>query len=791
MIQSTHSSELSNAYGHFSVDGDEFVITNPRTPRPWINVMSNGRYGMVLSQSGGGFSWLDNCQLQRLTRWEQDLAIDAQGRYLLIQDLQDESELWSTTYQPTRKSTEVDRVRHGLGYTIFERRNHGIITSHTVFVPLEATFEVWIVELTNENSTAVELRLATYLEWHLGGQSDWHHEFHRLFIETRTERGLMLAWKRPGVREGARQVDQLPFVAFHGVLGVEVERWATDKQSFLGPLGEPANPQGTGEPMESTGRWDDPIASAISELRIEPGQTCRIAYVLGTAESAEQARTTFRSLDVEQLDEMLAGVRGHWKRVCDASRLETGDASFDALNHYWLKYQAIAGRMDARCAYYQQGGAYGYRDQLQDSLLCLTIDPKRTLHQLGLHAGAMYEDGGVRHWWHPGFDIYAESHHSDTCLWLAYGLLAYLDETNDLNRLFDIHAFLDRGTQRSGSSGSLFEHAMRGIDRALNRISPRGLPLIGAGDWNDGLSHAGIDGRGESVWLAMFLYDILRRWQPILVQLGEHARAETFAIAAADLARTVNEHGWDGDWFIGGTRDDGLPFGSQACAEGKIFLNPQTWSVISGIANAERSLAAMGSVAKNLLKPYGALLLAPAYSSPDPYIGYITRYAPGLRENGGVYMHASTWAVQAYAMLGQHAKAFEIYKSMCPPDRARDADSYWAEPYVMPGNVDGPDSPHEGRAGWTWYTGSAAWMHRVALDWICGVRASRAGLVIDANGPWQSYRVRRRFRGDTYEISVEGIGPNHSLTVDGHLHDGPLTGLGAGLTFDVRVVRSS
>lgn len=783
---------LGNAYGSFSDCGSEFIITNVHTPRPWVNVICNERYGLVVSQAGGGFSWLDNCQLQRITRWDQDMSADAQGRFIFIQDIDQPDDVWSTTYRPTSVKAETEQVRHGLGYSVFERLVHGIQSSHLVFVPLEDTAEIWIVELTNRRETPVNLRVASYLEWHLGGQGDWHREFHRLFMETQTERGLTIAWKHPGVREGSREVDQLPFVAYHGLIDAEVESWIGDKAAFVGHAGTLDRPQALRQRAteKATGRWDDPIAAAQTELRLEPGQTCRFAFVLGAAHDASQARTAFRNLSMEQIDQKLADVRSHWAKTCSQTMVETPDASFDVLNNRWLKYQAIAGRMNARCAYYQQGGAFGYRDQLQDSLLCLTYDPKRTLSQLALHAEAMYEDGGVRHWWHPGFDIYVESHHSDTCLWLAYGVLAYLDETNDLGRLFDIHRYLRRDTQQFGAKGSLFEHAMRGIDRTLSRLSPRGLPLIGAGDWNDGLSHAGIDGKGESVWLAMFLYGILQRWRPILLELGETARAESFASAAAQLQQAVNEHGWDGEWFLAGTRDDGLPFGSRVCQEGRLFLNPQTWSVITGIAPDDRAAQALDAVSRNLLKPYGALLLTPAYSSPDPYIGYITRYAPGLRENGGVYMHASTWAVQAYAMMGEYERAYEIYKSMCPPDRAADPDRYWAEPYVMPGNVDGPDSPHEGRAGWTWYTGSAAWMHRVALDWICGVRAQREGLLIEATGPWEEYRVVRKFRGDTYDIAVRGEGPIQGLTVDGHEHTGPLTGPGVGITFKVEVERS-
>jgi len=332
----------------------------------------------------------------------------------------------------------------------------------------------------------------------------------------------------------------------------------------------------------------------------------------------------------------------------------------------------------------------------------------------------MYEDGGVRHWWHPGTDIFSVSHHSDTCLWLAFGTLEYLETTKNGPKPEDdpldrVYSFLSRETEKFGSTGTLLEHCLRGIERALSKRSERGLPLIGAGDWNDGLSHAGIDGKGESVWLAMFLYLILTRIAPVLADRGDQATADRYLAEAESLKVAVNTHAWDGEYYIGGTRDDGKPFGSKECEEGKIFLNPQTWAVISGIAPEERIASAMNAVKEQLVTPYGALLLQPAFSKVDPYIGYITRYAPGLRENGGVYSHASTWAVQAFALIGDKETAKAIYRGMLPPLRsAIDPELYAAEPYVMPGNVDGPDSPYAGRAGWTWYTGSASWMVRVA-----------------------------------------------------------------------------
>ncbi len=326
--------------------------------------------------------------------------------------------------------------------------------------------------------------------------------------------------------------------------------------------------------------------------------------------------------------------------------------------------------------------------------------------------------------------------------------------------------FLSRESQTFASSGTWLDHCLRSIDRALSLRSRRGLPLIGAGDWNDGLSHAGLDGKGESVWVGMFLYDILRRWSAILPDLGLSDKAAGFSKAADELKFAVNEYGWDGEWYLEGTRDDGRPLGSKENTSGQIFLNPQTWAVITGIAPEDRIQRAMAAVRGRLLKPYGALLLAPAYSKVDPWVGYITRYAPGSRENGGVYSHASTWAVQALAMMGDSEGALGAYRSMLPSGKS-DQEAYAAEPYVMPGNIDGPDSPNEGRAGWTWYTGSSAWMQRIAFDWIFGVRACREGLIVaPLDSGLGAFSLKRKFRGDRFEISVAGSGSNLTVTSD-------------------------
>ncbi len=784
----------TSPFGCFSEDGLEYIIDSPKTPRPWVNVLGNGRYGAVISQAGGGFSWLDNCQLFRLTRWEQDLVQDRQGRFLYVQDLDRSEDIWSTTFQPTRIDGSY-RVRHGLGYSVFESSYRDISIEQTVFVPLQETCEVWLVEIENQRPTTAKLRLASYIEWHLGSVGEWHREFHRLFIETKSHGNFCTALKHPELKEGAHELIGATATAYHALLGVEDVRWVTGKDDFLGPQGEAFKPCALVESNFPKGndRWQDPIASGICEVSLHPGEKRTLALILGAKSDAAECQGLMPTFSCEKAQGELEKVREHWKSICGTTAVDTPDCSLNVMTNAWLKYQTIACRLQARCAYYQQGGAYGYRDQLQDSLLMLTLNPKQTKEQLVLHAEAMYEDGGVRHWWHPNSNIYVESKHSDTCLWLGYAALGTYDEVGETGFLDQPCRYLNRDSQAFAGKGSLLDHCLRGIDRALNRLSSRGLPKIEAGDWNDGLSHAGLDGKGESVWLAMFLYHILKRYAPLLQGMGMHELARAFDSAAEALRDAVDKHAWDGEWYLAGTRDDGKPFGSHQCENGRIFLNTQTWAIISDIAGENRRKKTLDAVRKHMLKPYGALLLSPAYQHVDPYIGYITRYAPGVRENGGVYSHASCWAIQAFAMAGDVETAYEIYRSMAPPLRGQDS-NYWAEPYVMPGNIDGPDSPYEGRAGWTWYTGSSAWMVRVALDWLCGVRAAPEGLVLGLESPkdWPSYQVRRLFRGDAFVIDIEGRGKTWEMEVDGEpTTERTLTATGLGRRRQVTVRRRS
>ncbi|MBS1724801.1 MAG: glycosyl transferase family 36 [Armatimonadetes bacterium] len=742
-------------YGYFDSETGEYVVTDVLTPRPWINVLANESYGLVLSQAGGGFSWFENCQLFRVNRWEQDLVSDAYGRYVYLADEDEPNDIWSTTLMPTRREADSEEVRHGLGFTTFKRTCNELTSEQTIFVPAEGSYEIHLVTLTNGSERTRTIRVGTYLEWHLGSQGEWHREFHRLFVSTKVDGDTVLAWKQPSLEEHVkRPTDAGPF-AFVRLVGVEGVEWFSDKSQWLGRLGQVSSPRGmvTHCPPKTSGRWDDPIAAARFKVSLAEGETRSFAIVIGVDQDKDNAGRVAKAMTLEGLRQQCQETKTYHRESHGRLRLETGEPAIDVFANLWLPYQTTVGRMTARCAYYQQGGAFGYRDQLQDSLMHLDTDPERTLRQIKIHAEAMYEDGSVKHWWHPGTNIFAKSRHSDTCLWLAFAVLEYLDETGDLDALKTDLAYAADG--QGSARGTLLDHCLRGIERALAARSPRGLTLIGAGDWNDGLSHAGLDGKGESAWLAMFLFSILRRFAVVMDALGDEALSSRFLSEAESLRQAVEDQCWDGEWYIAGTDDEGRPFGSKQCREGEIFLNPQTWAVISGIASPERAARAMASARQHLIKPYGALLLAPAYQTVNPNIGYITRYAPGLRENGGVYSHAATWAVQALAMMGEVDAAYDLWLGMCPPLRsAANADLYAAEPYVMPGNTDGPDSPFESRAGWTWYTGSSAWMRRTLVRWILGVRSGKKGLEVWGTAPERlaSFSMNRPYRGKVVTI---------------------------------------
>jgi len=406
---------------------------------------------------------------------------------------------------------------------------------------------------------------------------------------------------------------------------------------------------------------------------------------------------------------------------------------------------------------YTYYGAFGFRDQLQDSQIFLPIDPSLTGMQIKLHAKHQLRDGTVLHWWHPITEEGLKNQLSDNLLWLPFLIISYLDETNNYDFLNEEIGYFDNSEKKE----SIFKHCCKAINTSLSRLSKRGLSLIGAGDWNDGLSAIGLNMKGESIWLSQFLYFILIRFVHIAKKHGSNKTSNSYYKKAKEIKRSIENYAWDGNWYFRATKDNGDKLGSNECKDGKIYLNPQTWSVISESASSERQQKAMSSVKKYLIKDYGPLLLFPAYKKTDQLIGYLSRYAPGSRENGGVYTHAATWSIWAFTKLKQSETAYEIFRKLCPLVNGMEPDRYKGEPYVTSGNIDGPESAYCGKGSWTWYTGSAAWLQKVIVDWILGIRATEKGLLIDPCIPkeWESFKVKRLFRGTYYQITVSN--PDH------------------------------
>jgi len=758
--------ELRCSYGFFSQDGREFTITDPRTPRPWVNVISNGDYAMVVSQAGGGYSWRGNAGQNRITRAFQDLVKDNWGKWVYIRD-KNAGTFWSAAWKPVMTEPEEFEVVHGFGYSLFRQKVHGIESELTWFVAPEDPVEILVLKLQNHRDSPANLDVTTWFEWLLGHAPDEHREFHKLFIDTRFDpeaRAFFVEKLISGFpdEKGRHNNSSWEYVAFHGA-SQDVSSYDADKESFLGMYNDERDPDAMHREQlaQNTGRFGDAGAALRVDVELaakgEEESTSTVVFTIGAAKKGKEdpGQLVNRYTSVEGAEEALRGVHRFWSGFLDAEKIRTPDRAMDIMVNGWLKYQAISGRIFAKSGYYQNSAGYGFRDQLQDSLVFLSSDPGRTREQILLHAAHQFQEGDVLHWWLTMGEWGPRTKCSDDLLWLPFIALAYTEETGDHTLWDEKVRFVD------GGQATLYEHCKRAVEKAFSRFSPRGIPLMGDNDWNDGLSAVGNDWKGESFWVAQFLFLVLGQWTPVCARRGDIRFAEKCLDVRDDLRQALNRHGWDGEWYLQATTDDGEKVGSHENEEGKIFLNPQIWALISEIAPDARAHKAMACVEKFLLKQHGPLLLSPAYTRPRTDIGYITRYAPGLRENGGVYTHAATWAVWAFALLGNGEKAYECFRKICPAHRLGDIDDYLAEPYVTAGNSDGPESPHFGRGGWSWYTGSAQWLHRVATHFLLGVRPEGDGLRVDPCIPaaWSGFGFERSFRGTRFVFQVEN--PEH------------------------------
>ena len=801
-----------NGFGGFSADGREYVIAPPagqRPPAPWANVLANPRFGTVVSEAGSAYTWCENAHELRLTPWHNDPVTDVGGEVIYLRD-EESGQFWHPTSLPSPGDDRDDRnarpflTRHGHGYSVFEHDAAGIHSELTVFVAMDAAVKFSVLELRNDSGRTRQLSVTGYVEWVLGDQ--------------RAKTGLHIGTEIAGDSGAlyARNPFSNDFGDWVGFFDVDEREHlfstiTCDRTEFIGRNGSLRSPAALRRTRLSgrTGAALDPCAAILVPFELAPGQTREIVFRLGMGRSTDEAGQLvqrFRGHDA--MREALDTVHKHWQRTLGAVQVDTPDPALNLLANGWLVYQTLACRMWARSGYYQSGGAYGFRDQLQDAMALVHTRPALLREHLLLCASRQFVEGDVQHWWHPPSGRGVRTHISDDYLWLPLALCRYVHATNDTGVLIESVPFLDGRAvpptdesyydlpTRSVHAASLYQHAVRAVLHGL-RFGAHGLPLMGSGDWNDGMNQVGHQGQGESVWLGFFLCEVLRQFAALARRRGDDVFAEQCDDERKQLGVRLEAHTWDGDWYRRAYFDDGTPLGSKDNAECQIDSIAQSWAVLSGVGDAQRVQRAMDSVSARLVRPEAGLvqLLDPPFDRRGPNPGYIAGYVPGVRENGGQYTHSAVWATMAYAALGDAPRAWQLMDLINPLHHGRteaEVAVYKVEPYVVAADVYSVP-PHTGRGGWSWYTGSAGWMYRLVIESLLGLQ-----LEINMDGAqlhvrpcipadWQGYTVAYRFRAALYRLSVEQADVAE-VSVDGVVYAGHTVALvDDGGTHEVRV----
>jgi cyclic beta-1,2-glucan synthetase len=749
---------LDNGFGGFTPDGREYVI-HPRegevTPAPWINVVGTPELGFTVSETGSGYSWAGNSAENRLTAWSNDPVLDRTGEALYLRD-EETGAIWSPTPGPA-PADGAYQCRHGAGYTRFLHRSHGLEQETELFASLEPAAKVWALRLRNRTDRPRRITVTFFAEWTLGGSRE--REAPHLAGRFHFPEEVLLAENRFAPPAG-------PPVAFLAA-DRPLHGWTMDRQEFLGP-GGPEDPAGLHRIGlgETAGGRLDPCGAVQVHVNLEPRDEARVHFFLGAGDDEGHAIRRVRELRRPgAVARVRKAVDAFWEALLSRTRVSTPDPALDLTVNRWALYQALSCRLWGRSALYQSAGAFGFRDQLQDVLAVVGIAPGIARDHILEAARHQFVEGDVLHWWHPPDARGIRSRCSDDLLWLPFATAAYVRGSGDREILDQRVPFLEGapladgeqeryGTYaKSPETGTLHEHCLRALRRGLTR-GPNGLPLIGLSDWNDGMDRLGRKGRGESVWLAWFAGATARAYGEICRERDDPVTARELEEEARALARAAEAFAWDGAWYLRATHDDGSVVGSAGDPECRIDSITQSWAVLSGLADPERARTAMDSVLRELVDDdLGlVLLLTPPFDKDPRWPGYIRAYPPGVRENGGQYTHAGTWVGFALAALGRGDDALRVFRYLCPISRTvtpEDARHYRVEPYAVAGDVAGPPE-HGGRGGWSWFTGSAAWLHRLGLEGILGIRPHVGGVRVDPSIPpgWPSFEVELR-RGST------------------------------------------
>jgi cellobiose phosphorylase len=781
-----------NGLGGFTADGREYLIhTGPRqmTPLPWVNVIANANFGTVISENGAAYSWSENAHEFRLTPWQGDAVSDGSGEAFYLRD-EESGTFWSPAPLPACGATSY-LTRHGFGYSCFEHVEDGIRSDLCVFVDVEAPVKYSMLKLVNESGRPRRLSVTGYVEWVLGDlrpKSQMH-----VITELDPASGALFA-------RNAYNTEFADRIAFFDV--DETVRTASgDRTEFIGRNGNLKNPAAMRRAQLSNkvGAALDPCGALQTIFELAPGQQKELVFTLGTTrmqrvEDIGKLVRRFRGATVAHA--ALDAVRHYWRRTLGAVQVETPDPALDVLANGWLLYQALACRLWGRSGFYQSGGAFGFRDQLQDVMAMVHAEPRLVREHLLLSASHQFRDGDVQHWWHPPSDRGVRTRCSDDYLWLPFAVCRYLTTTGDMAVLDENLHFLEGREINPGDdsyydlpghseeTATLYQHCVRAITRGL-RYGEHGLPLMGTGDWNDGMNLVGVKGKGESVWLGFFLYTVLQDFAKVAAVRGDNAFAERCRHEAEQLQHNLEQHGWDGKWYRRAYFDDGSPLGSSTNPECQIDSIAQSWAVLSGAGDAAHTRTAMDSLDARLVHRDQGLvqLLDPPFDKSPLDPGYIKGYLPGVRENGGQYTHAAVWAAMAFAAQGDIKRAWDVFDLINPvhhSDAASKIAIYQAEPYVVAADVYAM-APHTGRGGWTWYTGSAGWLYRLIVESLLGICLEAGKLHIAPCLPpdWKTFKVHYRHGNTLYHIEITQESRADSsarsvmqLTLDGITQDG-------------------
>jgi len=769
-----------NGLGGFTPDGHEYVITlspGQVTPAPWVNVLANPSFGTVVSENGGAYTWFENAHEFRLTPWFNDPVRDLTGEAFYIRD-EETGQIWSPMPGPARGASAYV-VRHGFGYTVFEHTEHGIVSELWICVAMDVPVKLAVCKLRNISGGPRRLSLTGYCEWVLGDLR------HKTLLNVQTDVDLKSGALLARNFYNTEFPDRIVFLDVN-----EPTRTLTgDRKEFLGRNGTLAQPAALKRARLSgkAGAGLDPCGAMQVAFDLADGQERVTSFRLGVGRSMAEVHDLifrFRRADAGRV--ALSGVHEFWNRTLGAINVDTPDPAVNTIANGWLLYQTLGCRFWGRTGFYQSSGAYGFRDQLQDVMALVHAEPALIREHLLRAAAHQFREGDVQHWWHPPVDRGVRTHFSDDYLWLPYVTCRYVSCTADTGVLDEQAPFLDARPvmpeeesyydlpNRSQESATLYQHCVRAIEHGL-KFGEHGLPLMGSGDWNDGMNLVGKEGRGESVWLAFFLYDVLRQFAEIARGRGDASFAERCLARAKKLQENIEKNAWDGQWYRRAYFDNGEPLGSKTNLECQIDSLPQSWSVISGAGDPQRSRQAMNAVDQRLIRRESKViqLFDPPFDKSPLNPGYIKGYIPGVRENGGQYTHGAIWTAMAFALMGENERAWELFALLNPMQHAATAEqiaTYKVEPYVIAADVYAV-APNIGRGGWTWYTGSAGWMYRFLTETLLGVHLEGNRLRITPRFPagWTSYKVHYRHRQTVYHITINRLSADGTgeLSLDG------------------------